>query len=108
MEVEELKKMNLPNATAILVLGILSLIFCWMCYGSIIGVILGIIAIILASEPRKMYLQNPQLYTESSYKNLNAGRVCAIIGLCISLAMVVLIILMVLGIAAIGLGSSMM
>ena len=32
MEITEMKKKDLPNATAVLVLGILSLVFCW-CYG---------------------------------------------------------------------------
>ena len=32
MEIMEMKKKDLPNATAVLVLGILSLVFCW-CYG---------------------------------------------------------------------------
>lgn len=74
-------KPNIPNATTVLVLGILSLVFCW-CYG-IIGLILGIIAVVLASGSRKIYLQNPDAYTEASYKNLNAGRTCGIIGICL-------------------------
>jgi len=27
---------------------------------------------------------NPESYSESSYKNMNAGKICAIIGLCLS------------------------
>lgn len=107
MEVEELKKKDLPNATIVLVLGILSLVFCWMCYGGFVGVILGIIALVMSSTPRKMYLEHPELYTEVSYKNLNAGRVCAIIGCCISLVVVVLALLAMLGIVALGIGSSL-
>ena len=34
------ERKELPNATAVLVLGVLSLVFCW-CYG-IIGLVLGI------------------------------------------------------------------
>jgi hypothetical protein len=69
----------LPNATAVLVLGILSIITC-CCYG-VIGVILGIVALVLSKKDRALYAANMSLYTESSFKNLNAGRVCAIIGL---------------------------
>ena len=57
MEITEMKKKDLPNATAVLVLGILSLVFCW-CYG-FVGLILGILAVAIASAPRKAYLEHP-------------------------------------------------
>lgn len=68
-----------PNATAVLVLGILSLVTCW-CYG-IPGLIMAIIALALAPSGIRQYNQSPELYTESSFKNLKAGRICAIISL---------------------------
>lgn len=71
----------LPNATAVLVLGILSILF--GCCFSIVGVIMGIIAVVLANKDMKLYRENPDLYTQSSYNNLNAGRITAIIGLVI-------------------------
>ncbi len=76
-------KHSLPNSTAVLVLGILSIVFCCCCYG-IIGLILSIIAIVLANKATKLYLELPEEYTENSFKNMKAGRVCAIIGICIS------------------------
>ena len=82
MEIMNGAKKDLPNATVVLVLGILSLIFCW-CYG-FFGLILGIIAVVLAGGQRKLYLQSPDEYTESSFKNVNAGRVCGIISICIA------------------------
>lgn len=82
---------QLPNSTAVLVLGILSLAFCW-CYG-IIGLVLGILAVVLSAAPRRMYFENSHDYTEVSYKNLNAGKICGIIGIVIS----VFVILVVLG-----------
>lgn len=72
----------LPNATAVLVLGILSIVTC-CCYG-IVGVILGAIAMVLAGKDKKAYNLNPAIYTESSFKNLNAGRICALVGLILS------------------------
>lgn len=72
----------LPNATAVLVLGILSIITC-CCYG-IIGLILGIIALVLSKKDKALYLANTAAYSESSFKNLNAGRICAIIGVIFS------------------------
>lgn len=73
---------NLPNATAILVLGIISIVGCF-CYG-IVGLVTGIIALVLAKKDRLRYNINPNMYTIGSYKNVNAGRVCAIIGTILS------------------------
>jgi hypothetical protein len=72
----------LPNATASLVLGILSIVFC-VTYGTI-GIILGIIGLVLANKDRKLYQSNPEAYSIDSYKNSNAGRTCSIIGLILS------------------------
>lgn len=71
----------LPNATAVLVLGIISILMC-CCYGG--GLILGIIALVLASKDLKRYLDNPAMYTPGSYSNLKAGRICAIIAVGLS------------------------
>jgi hypothetical protein len=65
---------SLPNATTVLVLGILSIVICFIC---------GIIALSMASGDKRLYQQNPEQYSVSSYDLLKAGRVCAIIGLCI-------------------------
>lgn len=73
---------TLPNSTGVLVLGILSIVFCW-CYG-FIGAALGIIALVLASKANKLYQSYPDSYTESSFKNMKAGKICAIIGLSLS------------------------
>lgn len=72
----------LPNSTAVLVLGILSLVTC-ICYG-IIGLILGIIALSLAGKDMQRHKTNSLLYTISSHNNLKAGRICAIIGTILS------------------------
>lgn len=72
----------LPNATGVLVLGIISIVGCF-CYG-IVGLVCGIIAVALSVKANALYIQNPSLYTESSFKNMKAGRVCAIIGLSLS------------------------
>lgn len=98
MEIMNGAKKDLPNATVVLVLGILSLIFCW-CYG-FFGLILGIIAVVLAGGQRKLYLQSPDEYTESSFKNVNAGRVCGIISICIEGVVVVVLLLVLMGIVA--------
>ncbi|WP_343531657.1 CCC motif membrane protein [Pedobacter sp.] len=76
-------QMALPNATLVLVLGILSIVTCCCFYG-LIGLALGIVALILSRKDRTNYFANMNYYTVSSYKNLSAGRVCAIIGLILS------------------------
>ena len=70
---------SLPNATASLVLGIISIVMCW-CYG-VIGFILGIIGLVLGNKAVALYKQSPGIYSEASLKNANAGRICSIIGL---------------------------
>lgn len=90
---------SLPNATAVLVLGIISIVGC-IFYG-IVGLICGIIALVLAKKDRSLYSINPVAYTLSSYKNLNAGRICAIIGTSLSAlyALIMLGFLLFLGTA---------
>ena len=70
---------NLPNATVVLVLGIISIVGA-LCYG-FGGVICGIIGLALANKDRMLYQATPELYSASSYSTSNAGRVCSIIGL---------------------------
>lgn len=73
----------LPNATIVLILGILSILTC-CCYG-VIGLILAIVALVLSKKDRALYALSMGSYTEGSFKNLNAGRVCAIIGLILNI-----------------------
>lgn len=84
---------NLPNATLVLVFGILSIALCF-CYG-IFGLAFGIVALILAKKDKDLYQANPGMYSESSFKNLNAGRICAIIGMCLSALYLILIIVVI-------------
>lgn len=65
---------SLPNATTVLVLGILSIVVCCIC---------GIIALVLASGDKRLYERNPSLYSPSSYELIKAGRICSIISLCL-------------------------
>jgi hypothetical protein len=88
-----------PNATAVLVLGIISIVTSW-CYG-FLGIILGIIALAISSSSRRAIKLDPNKYTESSVKNLNAGRIMAIIGLSLGAAFILFVILyfMIIGAA---------
>jgi len=74
-------KIQLPNSTGVLVMGILSIVcFCCIPLG-VISLVLGIISLILGNKALNLYTQNPELYTYDSYKNTKGGRVCGIIGL---------------------------
>ena len=76
----------LPNATATLVLGILSIVVCFIC---------GIIALIISNRDVEMYKANPGLYSEASYSNLKAGRICSIIGISLQLIGIVFYIILI-------------
>ncbi len=80
---------KLPNANAVLILGILSIPAC-CCYG--VGLIFGIIALVLAKKDMVAYRENPSLY--SNYSNLNTGRILAIIGIVINAVYLVAVIYM--------------
>src|SRR5664279_4480787 len=73
---------SVPYSTSVLVLGILSIVCCW-CLG-VPGLVLGIIALVQSNRGKEALAQHPNLYTQSSIKNLNSGRICAIVGLSLS------------------------
>lgn len=97
-ETKLIVQQTLPNSSAVLVLGILSIAICW-CYG-LFGITMGIIALVLSSKAKALYASNPDQYTIGSYKNMNAGRVCAIIGTILSSIYLVVIIIYLLIVGA--------
>ena len=84
----------LPDSSAVLVLGILSILGSF-CYG-IFGLILSIIALALSSKPQRLYRMDPHRYTVSSYNNMRAGKICAIIGLSISILFILVVVIAVI------------
>jgi len=44
----------------------------------------GIIALVISKKDIERYVSSPVNYTPSSYSNLKAGRICAIIGIILS------------------------
>ena len=72
-----MEKQVLPNSTAVLVLGIISIVTC-CCYG-IVGLICAIIAIILTKKAKDIYRQSPE------YGNLQAGYVMSFIGIVLNI-----------------------
>jgi hypothetical protein len=89
---------NLPNSRLILVLGILSILFCWWHFISLAGIIIGIIALVLASRETKLYGANPSQYTSSSLNQVKTGRICAFTGIVISVIVFTLIMLLTFGV----------
>jgi hypothetical protein len=90
---------TLPNSAGVLVLGILSIVFCWA-YG-IVGLILGIIALSMSGKATTLYLANPSQYSLASYNNMKAGKICAIIGTILSALFLIYIIIVIAFLGAI-------
>ena len=84
---------KVPYAILTLVLGIISFSACFI-YG-IGGIICSIIGLVLASKGTAVYKANPSAYSQGSYKTLNAGRVCAIIGLILSIVTLIAYLIIV-------------
>ncbi len=93
---------SIPNANAVLVLGIISIVGC-IFYG-LPGLVCGIIAMILFKKVKATYLTDKQAY-EASYKNANAGYICAIIGTILS-ALFLLYLIFIIVFLATAIGSS--
>jgi len=90
-----MEEQKLPNVTAIIVLGIASIVLCW-CYG-VLGLILAIVGLVLAASSKKVYLQNPENY--SDYGTLKTAKIIAIVGLVMN---VIFLLLMVWVVSVIG------
>jgi len=91
---------SLPNSNTILVLGILSIVFCWWHLISFAGIVLGIVTIILSKKEISLFNANPNQFTISSLNNVKTGRICAIIGLIISIIVFLLVSLFLIGFLA--------
>ncbi len=64
------------------------------------GVVLGILAVTMSSKATRLYEADPKAYTENSFKNVNAGKICGIIGLCVNGLMILVGIIYFLVIGA--------
>ncbi len=89
-----------PYSTSVLVLGIIAIVCC-SCWG-LPGTVCGIICLIQANKGKVAYNLNPGIYSPGSLKNLNAGRICGIIGLCLSGLMLIGVIIEIFMIGILG------
>jgi hypothetical protein len=74
------QKTILPNATMVLVLGIVSIATSWFLSG-IVGIVIGTIGLVMGNKDMILYQQSPDDFSESSFKNIKTGRICSMIGL---------------------------
>ncbi|TGD59429.1 CCC motif membrane protein [Flavobacterium humi] len=91
----ENQSQKLPNATVVLVMGIVSILSC-CCYG-IISVLLGVVGLYLAKKDTQLYNENPNWY--SNYNNIKTGKILCIIGIVLG---AIYLIFMLFIIAAVG------
>ena len=82
-----MEKQKLPNATVVLILGILSIPGC--CFYCI-GLVFGIVAMVLAGKDTKLYNANPDGY--DNYANIKTGKILAIIGIVLNVIALISII----------------
>ena len=83
-----------PNVTAVLVLGIISIVGCFL-YG-IPGLICGIISLSLHRKDKSVYLSNPEKY-DASFRTSKAGFICGIIGVVLSALYIIVLLFVVAG-----------
>jgi hypothetical protein len=89
---------SLPNAVAVLVLGIISIVGC-LFYG-VPGLICGIIAMVMHRKDKTIWLSNPDKY-DNAFKTSKAGYICAIVGVSLS-ALYILILAIIIPLAITG------
>lgn len=84
---------SLPNAFAVLLLGLFSLLFS-VVYG-IPGFLCGVIALVLSRSAKRLRRQSPDSYTAGSWRLIVTGRVLATIGLILSLLVMAILVIMI-------------
>ena len=85
-----MEKQKLPNAIAVLILGILSIPGCCF-YG--VGLVFGIIALVSAKKDTNLYNTNPEAY--DNYGNVKTGKILAIIGIVLNVIGILCIVAVV-------------
>ena len=85
-----MEKQKLPNSTTITVLGVLSILGS-CCFAGFFGLIMGIVALILAKKSKDTYNEAPELY--DGLNSIKVGKILAIIGIVLSLLILAMVIL---------------
>ncbi|QXP52058.1 DUF4190 domain-containing protein [Cellulophaga sp. HaHa_2_95] len=82
-----MEQQKLPNATMIIVLGILGYLCC--CFAAL-GIIPSAIAFFMATKSQKLYEEKPEVY--DNYNIIKTGKIVALIALILNILMVINII----------------
>lgn len=82
-----------PRAGNVHTLGVLGLVFTFV-FG-IVGLILNIVCLSIAGGVLNEVNSNPGKYTEASVRKIRSGRTCAIVGLSIQGAAVLIVLLLI-------------
>lgn len=80
----------LPGASTVLTMGIISIVGTVLCCGPF-GIIFAIIGLVKAKTAEKLYLEQPEQY--SDYNNIKTGRILSYIGIGLALIYLILIII---------------
>lgn len=93
-------QVTLPNSTGALVLGIIGLVFSIICHPVtfIMGLIMSIIAVVLAGKAVALYNADPSLYKPANLSSAKAGKVMGIIGMVLAFVWLIVWILVIVGI----------
>lgn len=81
MEAINTYQQKIPQSSGALIFGILSIVLSCCCSG-ILGLIMAIIALVMAANAKKIYLEAPEQYT--GFSNVKTARTLAIIGIVIN------------------------
>lgn len=100
--IEIIDPVNLSDAKNAQTLGVVSIVitFCTCCYGGLIAIIVGVLAMSKAKKAISDYEANPSLYSVKSYNQAKSAKTLSLIGIILgSLAIIVVIIRVVFGFA---------
>jgi uncharacterized membrane protein HdeD (DUF308 family) len=78
---------KVPNSGLVLGFGISSIVL--VCCCGMLGLVLGIIAIVMGSNSKKEVLSKIELYDTRSFSNLKTGITCAIIGVVLNVLSII-------------------
>ena len=95
--------LNLSTEGTLVKMGGLRQSLIMILFMSMLAMIHGIIALVMAKKEMALYNANPGMYTPASLSNIKTGRICAIIGIVLQgVAVLVYIIIFVVALGAIG------
>jgi succinate-acetate transporter protein len=96
-------QINLSDAKTAQTMGVVSIVitFCTCCYGGLIAIIVGVLAMSKAKKAISDYEANPSLYSEKSYNQAKTAKTLSLIGIIIgALGILYIIFALIFGFAS--------